>query len=163
MIIAVIISSFISLIAGIFIGFFGLEAGSKRELRQRLEPEAGKAKVSEKRLVEFRREKREPADYPEVLIRAPVLDSAGVVAESETREFSAVMVNVTRHGMAIISQQFLSVGLDIEVACKIPKYCFSFRGAEVKHVTVLPKGLKIGLQMFDPLDMSQLNLSGSKH
>ena len=154
MIIALIISSVVCMVIGILIGFSALDYNAKKEFRQRIEGEAGKPGGPAGKFMESRKEKRGPVNYPEVLVRAPVVDSAGVADARETMQFSAVMINVSRHGMAIISHQFLPVGLDIEITCRDPKYRFPFQRAEVKHVNVMAKGLKIGLQMFEAIDIN---------
>ncbi|MEI8175554.1 MAG: hypothetical protein WCG78_01670 [Candidatus Omnitrophota bacterium] len=146
MVIFVVIGTVVGFVIGIFVGFSAIDRKASGEFRKRIETENARPGTPTRSFLESRKEKRQGAEYPEVIIRAPVLDSAGI-ASDDTTQFKARMCDFAPHGIAVITQYYLQVGLIVEVACEDPKYRFSFTDAGVRNVTVASNGLRIGLQM----------------
>ncbi len=137
---------------GVIVGFFSYSKAVQIELRKRMEYERYDLKAIN-RLAESRREKRR--QYRDILvsIKAPVLDTAGIPALGENVIFAAELLDLSRHGMAVLSPYYIPKGVDIETSCYDKKISFPYRPAKIRYTILTPKGLRIGMQFFKPLDI----------
>lgn len=143
----------IGFILGTLVGFSSYGTMAQNEIRNRLAKERYDAKPLTP-FSESRREKRLRIDaYPLVSIKAPVLDSAGVPTVNEELIFPAHLTDISRNGCAIISTTYLQKGLDIQIACNDARIGFGYRPAEVRNISLTPRGVRIGLQFFKPLNL----------
>ena len=154
--VAIAIGVFLSLAFGVVIGSFlgslSVDHKLKREIRKRLELEWYGA-IPITRLADTRREPRIPMlEKVTVEVRAPVLDSAGIPLVGEEIKFSARMVDVSKHGVGMFAQHFLQPGMDVEVACSDKAMNFPSKKAEVRYSVSKNKGLRIGLELFEPIE-----------
>ncbi len=147
-----VISGIIGIIIGIIIGVNAIDQWGKRQFREKIGNNKKKSNVVNK-LIDPRNEKRTLTHHAKAEIRAPVLDDAGVATDGQTT-FNAGVIDVSEHGISIISQHFLKIGLSIEIRSQdnSGKTSFPFKDAEVRNIKVTSRGLQIGLQFLKPLD-----------
>jgi hypothetical protein len=129
------------------LGYSLLEKKKKIELRKHLE---GIVKYQKSyNYDETRKEPRKPITGT-AEITLPQLDNAGV-ATTEELTISAALLNISKNGCAIISQQFIKPGLDILITAKADEMTVDSKKAEVRYNHPGPRGLQIGLEFETPL------------
>ena len=144
----------IGFVVGLIIGFAAFGSVAKAELRNRLSTTSPEQK-NPSIYTEMRTEKRFSIPYPPVVsVKAPVLDSAGVPLIGEDIVFGADLLDMSKHGASILSKQFLPKGLVIEIASSDKKISFDYRRAEIRNLSLSGRGIKIGVQFFELMDMS---------
>lgn len=84
-------------------------------------------------------------------ITLPQLDSAGV-AMTEEVTVSTALLNISRNGCAVISQQFIKPGLDVLIKAQTDSMVFGPKKAEVRYNHPVARGLQIGLEFENPID-----------
>lgn len=143
------ITGLIGVIIGLIIGVTALDYLGKCQFRKRNESKI--AKLANK-IISPGQNEQVPTHYTNAEIRTPILDNAGVTTDEQTT-FNAPVVNISKKGIAIISQHFLKPGLTIKIRSKgdEEKIGFPFIDAEVKNIDITPQGLKIELQFLKPL------------
>ena len=141
-------------IIGVIIGYMSYDHAIEKSPEKGTKRRAGdrRRKVYNKKTKKVEAEERRVTHYAVAEIRAPILDSAGVVMENEEMRFSAQLIDISRRGAGIISQNFLKIGLDIQFACSGEKLDVGFRPAQVRNVTLRPNGVRIGIQFFEPIE-----------
>ncbi len=132
---------------GFMCGYSIITKKKKSELRKHLE---GIVKYQKSyNYDDTRKEPRKPITGT-AEITLPQLDNAGV-ATTEELTISVALLNVSKNGCAIISQQFIKPGLDILITAKADKMTVGPKKAEVRYDHPGPRGLQIGLEFETPL------------
>jgi hypothetical protein len=147
-----IISGISGIVVGIIIGVNTLDYWGKRQFREKTENNKKKSNMISK-LIDPRNEERTPVYHTKAEVRAPMLDDAGVVTDDQIT-FDAGVIDISQHGISIISQHFLKTGLNIKIRSQSGsgETSFPFRAAEVRNIKITSRGLQIGLQFLEPLD-----------
>ena len=145
----------IGIIIGVVVGYLSYEHAFKKETKEGTERRIGdqrRWKHVNKQTATIEEEQRQIVHYGIADIRAPSLDSAGVVMEDEEIRFSVDIIDISRRGLAVLSQNFLKVGLTIQIALRIEKKEVPPHAAQVRNVTLMPNGLRIGLEFLEVLE-----------
>lgn len=145
----------VGIIVGVIIGYLSYERAFNKETKDGTERRVGdkrRWKQLNKKTAAIEEEQRTIVHHGIADIKAPLLDSAGIVMENEEVSFSAQVINVSRRGVAIIAQHFLKVGLNIQIAFRTEKKEIPLRKAQVRNVTLWPNGLRIGLEFLEALE-----------
>ncbi|MFA4980871.1 MAG: hypothetical protein WC592_00150 [Candidatus Omnitrophota bacterium] len=142
----------IGVAAGVFLAFVLFDKAARTALRKRIE--SGKpASRLENWVSSTRDSERRIISGVLVSIKAPVFDAAGIAAIGEEVMFSADLADISASGASAFSQYFVPVDTDIEISCSEKKYAFPYRPAKVRNIVLTQKGLKIGLQFFEKLNI----------
>jgi hypothetical protein len=152
-VIACIFIGFVCLIIGVFIGGIIFESKAKKQLRKRIEGET-KPNSNSNNLSDTRDKTRRRVNILEAEVIAPMLDPAGVAFEDEEIKCMVRIVDISKEGVSILSQNFFREGLVLRISCrsKEEKIFFNSKEAEVRNLALLKDGLRIGLQFVVPLE-----------
>jgi hypothetical protein len=138
-------------LVAIFAFFIVYANDVKRNVRRRIEADRYDSEAINW-MADTRIETRTPVENTPVLVKAPKLDTAGVVMPGEEQEFTAVLTDISLHGATVISPYFLSEGLVIFIACYEKNTNFSLREAMVRNIRLVSSGIRVGLQFIIPLE-----------
>ncbi|MDD4956146.1 MAG: PilZ domain-containing protein [Candidatus Omnitrophica bacterium] len=138
-----------SFILGFMVGYSSFEASGKARLRKMLESEHYDEEDITK-FLDMRCEKRVRQDRDStVRIHAPLFNGSGIIEEHINLDFEARVLDVSRNGMAILSQHFLKKGLNVHI---ISSSGSDFHiPAEVRNLRILSYGIRIGLRFAKPI------------
>lgn len=140
-------TAIMAFLAGFMAGYTFVEKKKKVQLRRRLDDMLKYQKSYN--YEETRKEPRQQAIGMCEII-SPVLDSAGATT-SEEEKIAAPLMNISRHGCAIISRQFIKTGLNVLIKMKIEGQSFGPKKAEVRYTHPSSRGLQIGFEFEEPL------------
>jgi len=139
----------IGIVIGVFLGFSSIDFKTKSEIRKRMTSR----KYNEKplnTLAECREELRNIVQGVSMGIIAPILDTAGVATEEEFK-FVAELLDISEHGACILSKHFLTPGITIHVQCVDTDLHFPLVPAQIRHISLAERGIKLHLQFYKPI------------
>jgi hypothetical protein len=147
MVLLIVFIAIVCFLAGVFSGGIFFEYLSKSELRKRLE---GEDSFKLSKFSESRRETRKRVNI-QAQVLAPVLDSAGILMESEQITCMVKIIDISRHGIGIISDRFFKKGLVLKISCRSETLQLTDKEAQARNFSVSPKGIRTGLEFLVPL------------
>lgn len=140
---------------GTFLGFKIMDLNLKTEVRRRIEKERyDEIPVTD--LSNTRREERVTVAAVKARVRVVQHAMFGTVVHQNPEEefFEVMIVNISRHGAAILSPSFIPVGVGIQIACADREVGFAERSAMVRSVAATPRELRIGIEFRESLKIA---------
>ncbi len=102
--------------------------------------------------IENRKEPRKPVVDKAEITLLPLGKSKAV--KTEKKIISVSLLNISSHGCAVVSQQFIKPGRVVSIETKSGKLCFQAERAKTCYNHPVSKGLQIGFEFEKPLQFN---------